>query len=484
MTSLKEKTISGLIWSFFDNSSNQVTQFIIGVILARLLSPKDFGVIGMIMIFIGISQALTEGGLRYALIRKQNCSEEDYNTVFYTSFFIGCFLYALLFFSSPYIAQFYNEPLLKEVIRVLAIYIIIDSLGNVQGAILIKNVNFKLRTKITFIANLISGSFGVFFALIGYGVWSLIIRQLIQASIFIFFLWYWSNWRPKIIFKVSHLKELLEFSLPLLATNLLETIYNYSYYLIIGKFYSATELGYYTRAASFASLPTTNINGITDRVIYPILSTLQNDEKELKQKSRMIAKHLMLIIFFLSALMIGAAKSIVLILIGTKWLPSVIYFQLLCIAFMLIPMLSLNNNIIKVKGETKIIFKIELIRKISAIPIIILGIFGNIELLIIGMILHSVISFFFYSYHVEKIINYKIKEQFADISLSMLVSSIVFVSVYGLNALELSSLHLLLVQVILGFVLFTALCKIFQISEYYSLKTILISKLIKGEKTI
>ncbi len=469
----KEKTLFGITWSFFDNSISQILQFVIGIILARLLSPAVFGLIGMVMIFLGVSQVFTEGGLRQALIRKQNCTEDDYNTVFFTSLLISLILYSLIFLLAPNIAVFYEEPKLTNILRVLSIYIIIDAFGNVHGAILSKEINYKLRTKITLFATFIAGITGISLAIFGFGVWSLVIKQLLQALIFILLLWHWSNWRPKLKYNLTHLKEHLKFSLPLLASNLLETIYNYTYYMIIGKFYSAKDLGFYTRAITFSNLPSSNIIGVTDRVTYPLLSTLQNDNKILKEKLSIFIKYISLLTFFISVLIAASAKSIVLVLIGEKWYQSIIYVQLLCFAFFFFPIISLFMNIIKVKGQTKLFFKVELIRKLLAIPLVFIIIHYGIITLIFGMIFHSIISLSFYGYYNYKLIQYSFLEQLHDILPAFIISMFIFITIFTFNLLDLNSLYLLLLQTTTGIIIFYILNKLINSKEFDEIKEII-----------
>ena len=281
--SLKQKTISGLIWSFIDSIAGQGISFIVGIILARLLSPKEFGLIGMLTIFIAISQSFIDSGFRQALIRKQDCTQTDYSTVFYFNIAVGVAFYILLFAFANSISNFFHEPVLKELIKVLGLALIINSFTMIQSTLLTKRIDFKLQAKISIIASLISGIISIYMAYTGLGVWSLVALTLIKYATNSILLWYWNKWKPALLFSKKSFKELFSFGSNLLVSGLIDTIYRNIYYVIIGKYFTAVELGYYTRAEQFQSLPSANLQGIIGRVSYPVLSTLQHDLPKLKE---------------------------------------------------------------------------------------------------------------------------------------------------------------------------------------------------------
>ena len=255
MTDLKQKTISGLSWSFIDNFSKLGITFIVGIILARLLEPREFGLVGMTTIFIAISQSIIDSGFTQALIRKQNCTQKDYSTVFYFNLVNGIVFYLVLFFAAGLISHFFNEPKLALIIQVLALSLIINSLAIVQRARLTKEINFKLQTKISIIATTLSGIIGIWMAYTGYGVWSLVIKSLAGFAFTSILLWSWNKWIPHLVFSKDSFKEMFSFGSKLLVSGLIDTTYRNIYLLIIGKYFSATELGYYTRADQFKNLP-------------------------------------------------------------------------------------------------------------------------------------------------------------------------------------------------------------------------------------
>jgi len=281
-SSLKQKTISGLTWSFIDSIANQGISFIIGIILARLLTPKEFGLIGMLTIFIAISQSFINSGFSTALIRKQDCTSVDYSTVFYFNIVVGVF-FTFCYFRAPTPLAFFHEPVLEALVRVLGLVLIINSFTIIQSTILTKRIDFKLQAKISIIASLLSGIVAINMAYTGWGVWSLVALTLLKYAISSLLLWYWNNWTPVWHFSKKSFKELFLFGNKLLVSGLIDTIYRNIYYVIIGKYFSAAELGYYTRAEQFQSLPSSHLQGIIDRVSYPVLSSIQNDILRLKE---------------------------------------------------------------------------------------------------------------------------------------------------------------------------------------------------------
>jgi O-antigen/teichoic acid export membrane protein len=349
MPTLKQKTVSGLTWSFIDNFSNQGISFIVGIVLARILSPAEFGLIGMITIFIAISQSLIDSGFSQALIRKKDCTETDYSTTFYFNVFVAFFLYFLLFALSKSISIFYHEPKLTDLIRVLGLVLLINSFSLIQRTILVKQINFKLLTKISIISSVLSGFIGIFLAFKGYGVWSLVVKTIVQQLAISVLLWIWNHWRPSILFSYKILKNLFGFGSKLMAAGLINTIYQNIYYLVIGKFFSATQLGYYTRADQFNSLPSANITGVIQRVSYPVLTELQDEPEKLKAGYKKLIISTTFITFSALIGMASMAQPMILTLIGEKWLPVVQLLQILCFAAMLFPLHSLNLNLLLVK---------------------------------------------------------------------------------------------------------------------------------------
>jgi O-antigen/teichoic acid export membrane protein len=300
---------------------NQGLTFIAGIILARLLTPREFGQIGMITVFIAVSQSFINSGFKNALIRKKNCTDIDFSTVFYFNLFTGLFFFFILFFSAPAISNFFNEPELRPIIQVLGVVLIIDSLALIQQTILIKRIDFKLQARISLISSLSSGIIALTMAFNGFGVWSLVFQRLFGQALNSFFLWLWNNWKPLLIFDMQSFKEMFGFGSKLLVSGLIDTFYRNIYYLIIGKYFSAQDLGYYTRADSFKNIPSQNLNGIVGRVSYPVLSSIQDDKHRLKANYQKLIRSTMFITFVLMLGMAAVAEPMIITLIGEKWRP-------------------------------------------------------------------------------------------------------------------------------------------------------------------
>lgn len=476
---LRQKTISGLTWSFVDNFAKQGIVFIIGIILARLLAPREFGLIGMTTIFITLAESLFDSGFGQALVRKKNCTQADYATVFYYNMCLGVFLYLILFLSAGTISSFFNEPKLELILQVLGFGLIINSFTLIHVILLIKRIDFKLQTKITVLASIGSGIVGVYMAYNGFGVWSLVAKMLFGFAFTSMLLWSWSPWKPSFEFSLHSFKEMFSFGSKLLISGLLDKVYNNIYLLVIGKYFSATELGFYTRADQFKNLPSQNIMVVIQRVSYPALSSIQDDIPRLKQAYKKLIKGTMFITFFLMLGLAAIAKPLVLVLIGAKWLPSVIYLQLLCFVGIFFPLKAINQNMLKVQGLSGIVLKLEIIKKIVAIPLIFIGIFYGIKFLIMGMIFHSSIAFLLDSYYSGRLIGYstlhQIKDTFSSFIIAAFIASIVFATGIWLNT---SDIITLLLELVIFIFLSILILEIFKVSDYLLIKNIIIEKLI------
>lgn len=477
-STLKEKTVNGLLWSFIDNISIAAITFIVGIILARLLSPEEYGLVGMTAIFISLSASVINSGFSQALIRKMDCTETDFSTVFYFNFVIGIFLFTLLFISAPLISRFFNQPQLHAVIKVLSVVLIIDSLTIIQRTISTKRVDFKLLAKVSVIASLVSGSVAIIMAFKGFGVWSLVAHQISQRGVSALLLWQWNRWRPLLVFSGKSFKELFSFGSKLLISGLIDTVYRNIYYLVIGKFFSAVELGYFTKAESFKNLPSQNLNDVISRVSYPVLSSMQNDIESLKNNYQQLIRSTMFVTFVLMMGMAAVAEPMVIALIGEKWRTSVIYLQMLCFVGMFYPLHSLNLNILNVMGRSDLFLKLEIIKKFLAVPTIIIGIVWGIKMMIAGMMVDTLIAYYLNSYWSGRMIGYSLKNQVQDIFPSFLLAVAINGAVFTLGlALSFDSILVLSVQVIFGALLTFAVSEVIKFKDYLFIKQLIKAKL-------
>jgi O-antigen/teichoic acid export membrane protein len=467
----RNKAITSFKWGFIDNISYQIIHFVIGIVLARLLSPSEFGLVGMIAIVFAVSQSFIDSGFSQALVRKNDCTDEDYSTVFYFNLFAGVVFYLILFFAAPLISSFFNQPELVPIIRVMGINLIISSVSIIQGTIRTKRLDFKMQTKVSIIANSLSGAAGIGMAYFGYGVWSLVWQSIFRSLFSSALLWYWNNWIPKALFNKKSLKEMFGFGSKLIASGLLDTIYRNIYYLIIGKFFSPAELGYYTRAEGFNRLPSQNITSVFSRISYPLLSSINEDTETLKKGYKKLIKTATFITFTLMIGMAASSEAIIISLVGEKWRPSVPYLQLLALSGMSYPLHSLNLNILKVKGRSDLFLKLEIIKKLFGIPLIVIGILLGIIPMLIGMFVTSIISYYLNSLWSGELINYGIKEQVSDIIPTLLISLIMGLIVYSMNFLiSLNPMPMLIVQAAAGFFVVVSLSEIFKLEPYLELK--------------
>ena len=309
---LKNSTINGFAWSFIDNLSRQIASFIVGIVLARLLLPSEFGLIGLLMVVIAVSQAIIDSGLTQALIRKKECSSLDYSTVFIFNLILSIFIYGILFLGSSFLASYFNEPKLELLTKVLGLGVVFGSLSIIQRVKLTRDLNFKLQTKITLVATIVSGGIGVFMAYQGFGVWSLVARILVEIALISLLLIFFNRWVPSVKFSYSIFKDLFSYSSKLLLSSLLDTVYKNIYFMVIGKNFSTTTLGFYTRAQQFQKLPTENLTAIIQRVSYPLLSKMQGDPIKLKQAIQKLIKITMFISFSLTLGLAAISESLLL----------------------------------------------------------------------------------------------------------------------------------------------------------------------------
>lgn len=462
-------------WSFIDNMASSGIAFLVGLVLARLLTPAEYGIMAMIAIFIAVSNSIIDSGFSNALIRKVHINRVDYNTVFLFNLVIAVILYILLFFLSSSISAFFKEPILVEVIRVIGLVLIINALSIIPRTIYVKKMDFKVQTKVSLIASILSGIIGISMAFAGWGVWSLVGQQLSRQILNTFYLWYYCKWRPKWEFSVNSFKELFGFGSKLLLSGLIDTIYKNVYYIIIGRFYSSTQLGQYTRAEQFNSIFSSNLTSIVQRVSYPVLSSIQDEPERLREAYRKIIKSTMLITF---ACMLGLAaisKSLIIILIGDKWLPAVSFLQIVCFSGMLYPLHAINLNMLQVKGRSDLFLRLEIIKKTIAIAPIIVGVFWGIEYMLIGGVLTSIIAYLLNSYYSASLMQYPTIQQIKDILPLFSISFCVAVVMWSISLLSLSDFIILPVQILSGLLMAFFIYERIKLPEYLELKQLIFS---------
>ena len=470
--SLKQKATKGIIWSALERFSVQGVQFFIMIIMARLLTPKDYGLLGMLGVFLAVAQSLIDSGFTQALIRKQNRTEVDNSTVFYFNVVVSIILYLLLYIVAPYVAQFYNAPELCIIMRVTCISIIINSLSIIQRVILTIKIDFKTQAKVSFIATLLSGIIGISLAYSGYGVWALVYQSLLIAVLNSFLLWVISKWRPIFAYSWKSFIELFSFGSKLLASGLLDTIYKNIYPIIIGKVFSASDLGYYTRAQNFSDFPSSNSTSILQRVTYPILCNIQNNDEQLRNVYRRFLKLSAYIIFPLMTGLAAVSHPFIIFVIGDKWAFCAKLLQIICFSMMWYPIHAINLNLLQVKGRSDLFLRLEIIKKIMVTAVIIMSIPFGVIGMCYGGIITSILCLFINTYYTGKLINIGFQMQMRDILPTLILSIFMFIIVLGIVNLVSNTLLQLIMGVFIGFTCYLGisyLCKFEELQELFSI---------------
>ena len=390
--SLRRQTLRGALWAFLERIGTQFVHFLVTIILARLFMPSDYGAIGMLTVFLSVSQLFIDCGFGSALIRKESRTEEDFSTVFWYNLAIATVCYAVLFVTAPFIASFYKMPILSNILRVLGLNLIINALYTVQITRLTSLVKFDFQAKIAVASCVVSGAIGIGLAYGGVGVWALVGQSMSAALFSAIIFWLFSGWSPQFLFSGKAFRDLFGFGSKIMVAGALHTIYTNISPLIIGRKYSAFDLGYYSRGESLAALPGGVLQSTLGRVIFPVLSSIQNDEMRLRTAYRKYLQIVAAIVAPAMLLLAACAEPIVTVLIGEKWLPCVPYLQILAIGWVCEPILVVNLNILYVKGRSDIVLKLEAIKKLIAIGIVIVSVQFGVLWLCVGRMLYAYIA--------------------------------------------------------------------------------------------
>ena len=463
---LKSKTVSGVLWSAVERFSLQGVQFVINILMARLLLPSDYGMIGMLAVFLQISQTFVDSGFSDALVQKKDRTETDLSTVFYFNIVISVLLYVLLFISAPYIAQFYRMPELTLVTRIIMLNLIFSSFTAVPKTILTIRIDFRTQSKISLISAIISGVVGIIMAYKGTGVWALVAQTFLNAILITFIFFCCVNWRPLRIFSKASFQGLFSFGSKLLFSRLIHALYYNLYAIVIGRQYSSIELGYYTRAEQFAIFPSGNINAIISRVTFPILSSIQDDDKRLALAYR---KYIRLASFLIFPLMIGLAaiaEPLVSFLLTAKWSGIIILLQILCLDWMLDHLSQINLNLLLIKGRSDLSLRLEIIKKIIATFILIISIPYGIEIMCWGRVLYSVLATYMNSYYTNRLIGLSFKTQMRDVFPSLLLAVGMGITVHCSISIFSSDLLKIIGGSIIGIIFYVVVSIFLKIEEF------------------
>lgn len=412
---LKQKATKGFFWSAVGKFSNEGVSFLFTIILARILMPSDYGVIAMVGIFFAIARTFVNSGFGVALIRKKERTDADLNTCFYFNIVVAVISYILLFLLSPYIATFFNQPILSSLMKVMGITLIIGSFGIVQTTQFVYNINFKTTAKISLFANVVGGLSAIGFAYTGYGVWALVLKEMIATIVNTCLLWLASPWRPKWMFSKDSFKYLFGFGSKLLASYLIGTVYENIYPLVIGKFYTPAQLGNYTRGLQWAQLPATNITGIIQSVTFPVMSEIQDDENRLEINYRRLLRTSAFIVFPVMIGLAAVASPLIRVVLTNKWDGAILYLQIICFGLMWYPIHAINLNLLQVKGRSDLFLRLEIIKRLTGLLILCVSASFGITAMCFGMVVDSLFALVANTYYNGKMMGLGFFKQMGDV---------------------------------------------------------------------
>lgn len=475
MTSLRDRTISGIFWALLQNVGGKGISFIVMIILARLLTPKIFGLIGMLMIFIQLSQVLVRAGFNQALIQKKNTDDEDYSSVFWINLIVGVGIYVVFFFAAPWVAMFYDQPVLTGLLRALSIVFVINSFSYVQEAKLQKEMRFKTLTVIHIPSTILGGVVAIVMAIMDFGVWSIIFLQLTTRFAYAVQIWVYAKWKPVFVFNVQKARKLFSFGGKLMISGILATVFKNIYFVVIGKFFPVSAVGYYQNANQLVTVPSTTISGALNKVSFSSFSSIQDDDIRLKEGYRKIIQQVLFWVCPIFVLAGVIAEPLFRFVFTEKWLSAVPYFQILCMVGIMYPLNSYNLSILNVKGRSDLFLKLDVIKVLFKIIGIILVLpFGIFPLLFFEAI-YSFVVYFVNSFYSGKFINYSIVEQLKDIGKIVLLSAILGIVVYGVDLFieKFSDILRLLIECSVGIAIYWCGAKLWRMSPYEEFNNIL-----------
>ena len=467
--SLKDKTIKGTAWSAIDNVTQYIVTFVVSIVLARILSPDDYGLLGIIGIFTAVCNAIINSGFTTAIMRKKDPTDDDYNTAFIINMALSLLLYIIVFICSPFIAHFFSREELVALTRVASLAMIIGALALVQQTRLTKRIDFKTQTKITFYSSIISGAIGVAMAFLGFGVWALVAQGLIAQLIRTVLLWYFNHWTPSLRFSKQSAHYLFGFGWKLMISNILDSLWTQLYQVIVGKYYSPATLGQYTRAKHFSQLFSSNLTSVIQRVTFPVLSNIQDDKERMVNGYRKIIKTTMFMTFTLMFALGAVSEPLLYCLIGEKWHEAATFLPLICFVGASYPLHALNLSMISLQGRSDLFLALEIAKKVIGLAPLFVGAFVGIFPMLYTSILTTIICYFLNSYFPGKLLGYNSWMQLKDIAPSFFIALSMSIMVYCLKFLPFSYWIILPLQLVFGALFFIFLCKTTKNKEYSEL---------------
>ena len=447
---MKDKRVSGFSWNFLENIATQGIQFIVGIVMARLLTPDDYGLIGILMVFISISTVIMDAGFIKAVMQKTDRTDDDFCTAFFFNMGAGLLLFLLLCLCSPLIAQFYEKPILSALTKVVALQLVINSILLVQRAKFTIALDFRTQAIIALTAALIQGAVGITMAYSGCGVWSIAWSGVAGATANCLLYWVLGKWRPKLRFSHASFKEMFSYGSKLLVSQLLDVTWKNIYPLIIGKRFPAAELGFYSRANHYVKLPSTTFSGVIERVTFPMLVEVKQDDATLHRQFSMLFKLSAYIFFPLMAGFAILARPLIIEMLTEKWEPCIIYLQILCMGLILYPIHALNMNLLQVKGRSDLFLRLEIIKNVIGVILLLATMNVSVMAMAYSMLVNSVASQIVNSWPNRKLLDYRYSEQIGDILPNILLAAAMGLAVYPIASLPVPTILVLVIQFFLG----------------------------------
>lgn len=470
----KSIVLTSLFWKVMERGGTQGVQFVVQIILARLLLPEEYGLIALVTIFISIANVFVQSGFNTALIQKKHVDSVDLSSVFYVSMMVSIVLYIILYIFAPNISLYYNNNQLTAIIRVLSITLFFGSLSSIQNAIIARELKFKKLFFSSLIAMVLSGIIGVYLAYIGFGIWALVIQQLCNQISITIILWISVSWRPQLLFSLDKVKELFSFGSKILISSLIDTMYSNVRSLLVGKIYTPSTLGYFNRGQQFPALIVTNVNGSIQSVMLPTLSIEQDNKLRVKS---IVRRSIITSSFILFPMMIGLAviaKPLVLIILTEKWLPAVPFLQIYCLSYVFWPIHTANLQAINAIGRSDIFLHLEIIKKILGIIVLLVTLKYGVYFIAIGEVLTSLISTFINSFPNKKLLSYSFYEQFIDIVPSIILSTMMGIAIYYISYFNMNNIATIVTQIVVGILVYISLAIAFRLESYkYIISTII-----------
>ncbi|CAM4239552.1 lipopolysaccharide biosynthesis protein [Gillisia hiemivivida] len=479
--SLRKQATSGLVWTFAEQFGNQLIGFVVSLILARVLLPAEFGLIGMIAILVGLGRVLVDSGLTQSLIRDKNSDQEDYSTVFYFNLVASILVYILIYFIAPLVSDFYSQPILTTIIRLYCLTFVFSAFKSVQMTRLTKQLNFKLQTMITLPSNIVGGITGIYMAYAGYGVYSLVWSQIVISIISTIQVWFYSKWKPSWQFNYTKFKDHFNYGYKLALSGIIDVLFKNSYLIIIGKFFPPQQVGFYTRAETMNQLPVNNISNALKKVTFPLFASIQGDNKRLKRAYRQIMQMVVYLISPVLIFLAVLAEPTFRFLFTEKWLPAVPYFQILCITGILKPIHSYNLNVLKVKGRSDLFLRLSVIEKALIIIGILIGLQFGIYGLLYAQVAVSATTFFMNAHYTDKFIDYSAWEQIKTLIPIIALATVCGALIYLVDYYIYSKLDIvrMLIGGSIGAISYIGLSIIFKMDSYKHFKKLIAKKKVK-----